>query len=1622
MTSESSSPRKIQTPEAQERKDSPQVKEPPSQALGQLQEETLTELKALLRTNENGSSLKKHLVEKDELSEFLFAKAPEEFLLSHTKAELVEIVNGASQAIDSYLSEDGKLAVHRSSLQSGVTHFFMALGDRPFIINSLRECLLAFGGNISVILHPIIIREGYRISLSFVELTSVSEEESRILQKHLEQTLKHVVSSTEDFTSMLVRVETVARLLESTTQTPPEQQGYQRECAEFLRWLTNGGLIFVGSASWNRSQLEPRKQSVDPDTALGVVRLEGTFSERLVEELREDLQHLLSENLLIDICRVRSESYVQRRSPMLAISLRELAVDGSTQAVHQVVGLLTSKALSEEASAVPFIRRKLHDLLTLEGAIENSHDYKNIVNIFDSMPKDEVLCLSVPSLRSLVHTILDIQNKNETRVSIKFDHGKRSASVLIVMPRDRFNSEVRHHLQRHIENTFGAPLGSSEYFLDLSNKPHARFYFHIPLSERTMPQIDLARLKLEVGELTQTWLDRLEDRILRSNQFRQPGQIWKRYRYAFPEEYQALQLVEDCEHDIRVLEGLDYETTPRVSMRPAAEREDGSFTLVVYNLGHDLTISEAFPVLDNVGLEVLSERAFQVTPSRKPPVFVHRFVVRPRGNTYITPNTFEMYLAPGLSAIFRAQVHNDPLNSLLIQANLDIHAIRLLRAYTGLLWQVNKFATRSAILNALAQVPAAANQLWNLFEIRFNPHHGASLESREKRFRVSMSTFQDSLRDVQDITHDRVLRALASLLEHTVRTNFYRNESTIALKLDSKNIDGMPEPRPHFEIYVYSEFVEGVHLRSGPIARGGIRWSDRVQDYRTEVLDLMKTQRIKNALIVPSGAKGGFIVKQLPEERDEQRAAVKSAYQLFIRSLLSVTDNRVEGEIVHPENVICHDEEDPYFVVAADKGTATYSDVANKIAVDEYQFWLGDAFASGGSEGYDHKLYGITARGAWESVKRHFHNIGLNFVNKDFTAVGIGDMSGDVFGNGLLMSDRFQLVGAFNHRHIFLDPNPDSKISYQERKRLFETPGSQWSDYNQELISDGGGVFGRFEKEIELSPAIRRALGISDSVPETVDGETLISLILKADVDLLWNGGIGTYVKSKHESNADVNDGTNDRVRIDAEELRARVVGEGGNLGFTQRARIEFARKGGNIHTDAIDNSAGVDLSDHEVNLKILFRQLMQEERLTCEERNDLLRQIGPDVVEKVLLHNKNHALSLTLGFSRSKKNIDYFRTLIRELVRKKYINRRLEQLPEDEELIERSSHRQGLWKPELAVSLGGVKLWIKEEFLATSLPEDPLLEAYLLDYFPKTIQEQYRAEILAHPLARHIATTEAMNQLIDMVGITFVHRMCLNHSTSVVEVMKCTLAAELLLGARKLRKALFELDSFDTNQVFRKLLEELHDVLREVTAWFLNFHQHLTLKEMVELYRDSYRTLADAPLEVLAGTEREMYQLRLHKYGEQGLGEQIAQAFALFPRISVHLEMLWATRQSSCELSSVAGRTSEIIENLGLEALLSLETSIDTRDKWETELVLNAYQNMRRSVSSLACEMLTHEATWEDLCKEPRFLQAIESVKTIIDEAHDGSNEAVGVAVVAQHLLRLPKMLGKMRKQSESH
>jgi glutamate dehydrogenase len=1478
------------------------------------------------------------------LSDFLnhfFSRNSGDSAATKQATEIAMTVSSALKCLAKLKNQQDRLVIDIVPLE-GATQLFIALDDCPFIISTIAERLSDSEAAVTGFVHPVLVHEDSVVALSLIELDGELKSDSPLIDQLFKSltTLKQVV---KDFDAMKSSVLSFSNQLTPTLLPSEFGDVDASEIQGLLEWLVDGSFFILGTKRFTSS-------SASSESELGLWLVPGAYSDAVGAEIAEDVASLSSQSLSFSMRKLRSFSTVHRPAVLLHI----LVQPPQGAATLSLVGYLTSKAWTRECQDIPVLRQKVSRLLQEEAVIPNSHDYKYMVEIVDNMPTDEALACTSQQLQLLIHLSLGVFSREVTRSLTYVDNLNRRALTMVVFPPERYSAAARAVIQECIEGNFDSVRGSSEVHIDSSKRQQFRLYVSTPLPREVAPKFLSEKLSEIISQATLTWQEKIFERL--ESIGTDPWTIYP--ADGFSAEYQASVTIEEAIEDASIIQKLSPESPVAVWLSPSMNSPQRG-VISIFSLRPELSISKAIPVLENVGFEVLTAHSYECK-TLVSTVNILKLESRPYDGSSLDAEAFNISVAPGLSSVLRGTSHNDPLNSLMRSSSLEIREIALLRSYCAHLWQVHKISTKRTMWEALANAPRVARQLWQIFDVKFNPALTLTIDQRITRVAEEEGKFAEHLRSVSDITHDRVLKALLSLIRATVRTNFFSQTDTFAMKLRSSEVELMPHPRPLFEIFVFSPRIEGIHLRSARVARGGIRWSERIDDYRSEVLGLMKTQKVKNVIIVPSGAKGGFIIKQLPRETSQVPAAVEAGYREYIRALLSIADNYSGVEVMHPTGLVVHDQRDPYFVVAADKGTATFSDIANSIAQNEFHFWLEDAFASGGSAGYDHKKYGITAKGGWECVMRHFRDTALDYINRPFSVIGIGDMSGDVFGNGLLLSKQMTLIAAFNHKHVFVDPSPDPRRSFDERLRLFSLPRSQWSDYDQSLISKGGGVFGRFDKEITLSPELRAILSVPPETPSAVDGEQLISLVLKAPVDLLWNGGIGTYVKAINESHSDVNDGTNDNVRINSVELRAKVVGEGGNLGLTQRARIEYSEHGGNINTDAIDNSGGVDLSDHEVNLKLLLNPLIRAATLTIEARNSVLKEIAPEVVSSVLNHNRDQALMLSISREQSKRSIEGYRSLIRDMHRQGFLDRNRDGLPDEAELDDRVAEKVGLYRPELAICGAATKMWIKENIRDSELCKDPHLDRFLIEYFPVAIRERFKDAVLSHPLRLDIVASEVVNSLLPAVGLSFVHGLTSMHGATVAAVMKSILAADRILGADVLRRNLTKLDTVEEASQFLTVWHDMGAALREASAWLLNYHgSSLSLGEMISLYSDSFDTLVEYTGEVFTGQELVRFERRKAQYLQLGVSEADAVSFAVYRRMLPILEVLWSSRQFNQDVRTVAITFSKVLEELGVNTLLKYESILEASNKWEQELITGSFQEIRRSVSLITGQLL---------------------------------------------------------------
>jgi glutamate dehydrogenase len=1130
---------------------------------------------------------------------------------------------------------------------------------------------------------------------------------------------------------------------------------------------------------------------------------------------------------------------------------------------------------------------------------------------------------------------------------------------MVILPRRKFSGEVRRNIQAALVESYDGQL--LNYYLTMGEGEQARLHFYIAADADNVERVDIAELRAEVRAAIRSWTERLTVALEERHDRGRTAELAERYGSAFSSAYRAASDVTDAVDDIESLEALRLSGRRQVGLHDLDPHQPFTYRLKVFDQLTRYVLSDVLPVLENLGFRVLTADAYDIQPEDEPDeITVHSFLVQVPEEWEIEPESAESRVSDAFFAMQNGWAENLGINNLILSAGLTWRQVALIKAYGAYAFRIGAVSSRLGLRRPLLEQPAAAGLLFGIFEALFDPGFKGD---RSKAIVALEDEFGRMLEDVRSIEDDRTLRRLLELVKATVRTNYYQAEfnrhpeRAIALKFDCPRLEFMPKPRPMHEIWVSSARTEGAHLRMGDVARGGLRWSDRQEDFRLEVLGLVKTQQVKNAVIVPAGSKGAFVVTRPPMDPQERRTAGVDSYRDFVGALLSLTDNVVEGEIVHPPDTVIRDKDDPYLVVAADKGTATLSDTANELA-EQYGFWLGDAFASGGSKGYDHKAMGITARGAWECVKRHFREMGTDTQTDEFTVAGIGDMSGDVFGNGMLLSRTIRLTAAFDHRHVFLDPDPDAESSWLERQRLFDLPGSSWDDYDRSLISSGGGIWERGDKSIPLSPEIRTALGVDD---ETLNGDALIRAILRAPVDLLWNGGIGTYVKASSETHVDVGDPGNDSVRIDATELRARVLGEGGNLGLTQPARVQFALRGGRCNTDALDNSAGVDTSDHEVNCKILLASAIEAGVIDPEDRDRLLQEASDDVASRVLRNSYWQSLAVSLDEHRVRNRPQTFRDSLAALERSGLLDRGLEFLPGTEEILEREEQGQpALVRPELSVLLAYAKLQLKDALLTSDVGAGQGLVALLQQYFPAGIREAVGDELLAeHRLARHIAVTLLTNLIVDLHGGTGMLQLLRDTHRDPADVARAWYVAWQVSGGAEILGEILAPESTVPAGVQSSWLLRASAAIDTATRWLLaNADLGRDLDELLERYGEPVSVLTGSLMDLLSEGKRAEVETRISVYKTDGMTDRLARRFVALEYLDGLLPVAQLARDAEFDASLVGRVYFGLAGEVDFPWMQDRLADLPGADRWQLraarELALDLEAARRRIVRRL--------------------------------------------------------------------
>jgi glutamate dehydrogenase len=1419
--------------------------------------------------------------------------------------------------------------------------------DSPFLVDSVSEELTARGLEIRLVIHPVIgverdehgrIRRvvharqaATRESVMHFETgRHLPVEQLRELEERIRRILRDLQAAVRDFAAMNDRVPRMVEAAQAATGRYSQDE--VDEVVLFLWWLLDGNFVFLG---YREYVIENDTIAVAHDAGLGILGHDerSRFASPVpLATIDSALRDRLIGGSLLDVSKTNRFSTVHRRTKMDDITVKRVAPDGMITGHLRLVGLFTRKAYMAPASRIPILSRKLRQIAAAEDLLEGSHDHKTLVELFESFPKDELFVAGEEKLRETLVRLLDLQERKHIQLFVRPDMQEGRVAILVALPRDRFNAELRHRLQDMLQRRYGG--SSVDYHLSLTEEEQALLHFAVHV-EGQIPEVSFAELEHEVVALARTWDDRLRERLATLHGEERGNALADEYAERFPDYYKSSNdislAVVDIEHFERLKQGEPFV----VGLKNEREAGQPQTRVGLYKTGGKVRLSDFMPILRALGLTVIEEVPTRLSGGDGE-TFLHDFGVLDENERPLNLAEVGDRVAECIAAVWRGDTESDSLNRLVVKAGLSWRQVAVLRAYRTYRLRVGASFGVDYKNEAYARNPHIARKLDRLFELRFDPAQERD-EEAEQAIRTEILADLDA---VKSLDEDRILRAQLGLIEATVRTNAFRSPDHprldrapyLSFKLDSARVPDMPKPCPLFEIFVYSPEIEGIHLRGGRIARGGIRWSDRREDYRTEILGLMKAQMVKNAVIVPVGSKGGFVLKRTPTTKDELKAQVVEQYSTLIRGMLDLTDNLVDGTVVHPPEVRVLDAGDPYLVVAADKGTATLSDTANAIAA-EYAFWLGDAFASGGSSGYDHKQLGITAAGVWESVKRHFRELGHDVLTTPVTVAGIGDMSGDVFGNGLLYTDTLKLVAAFDHRHVFIDPDPDPEASHAERKRLFQLGGSSWDDYDRAVISAGGGVWSRQEKSIPLSPEARRALGVEIEFATPAE---VVSAILRAPVDLFWNGGIGTFVKSSSETNADVGDRANDAIRVNGGELRARVVGEGGNLGFTQKGRIEYAQTGGRINTDAIDNSAGVDCSDHEVNLKILLDIAVAAGDLTTKQRNDLLRAVEQDVARHVLYDNYLQAQILSQEVAVSADRLDAYEELMKQLESQDLLDRELESLPSSEQMAERARDGQGMARPELCVLLAYAKRSLEQAIRRSPLPDDPYLDADMERYFPPKVVERFGHLVARHPLRADLASTILANAVCNDQGITFASRLVAETGAEAAEVVRAYRIAREVTGAVARWDDVEALDGKIDPVLQNVLMVGVDTLVEDVSRWYLLNAPSTPLGEAVELAKP----LVDELSKVIEKTGSERWRSAreaiVQELVREGIEERLARRHAYQPELAHAPDIIAVARDTGRSLEDVANAFFLAGERLHLDWLERRLVELPEASRWQ--------------------------------------------------------------------------------------
>lgn len=1525
----------------------------------------------------------------------------------------------------------------KGDLKSLYTLIDIVNDDMPFLVDSVVAYLDKFGVEIKNIIHPTFLisrdkngklnniaadENSKRESLIQIHIDKVSSESDiQLIESNIEKILKTASIVVSDWKSMVALTDKAAEQINNAANITKNIE----EIKEFVSWVGGKNFILLGAREFDINKDKNGEYNLEEvsGSSFGVFRSKyDDFKPQVRNSSFVEVGDSVDNPYIIEVLKSRYRSKIHRATNAERIRVQKFSPDGKVIGEFRFIGLFTSATYYETVYSIPLVRDKVRKVIEDSGYTKGSHNYKDLSAVLESYPRDELFQIGEKDLLNNATGIVAICGRTKVRFFSRRDKFNRFVSCLIFIPRDQSNSVMRRAIREYLADIYRGVMADS--FVQITESNLIRLHITIR-TDGVIPDVDQSMVEKEITKMTKVWSDDLVDSISAKFGDEKCMSLYDQYKNAFSVSYVNRFDPRRAAIDIsRIEECLEYDKALFNLYKSTDLLPKDVSELKIFSPEKKMILSDIMPILESFGFNVIQEHTYainvkkdgKVKPSRK--IWIHYFHLHLSKDGHEFSEKIKINFEKTISAIWQEVAQVGPLNRLIPTLNLSWKQVYMLRSYNRYLYQTGFRFDQAYVSDVLVKHNNITTMLVNLFETKFDPLLKLNSEERQNEIEDISDKIEKSIINVKEITDDAVLRRFFGVIKATLRTNYYQPDELnvfkgyVSFKFDCKQVVGLPLPLPHAEIFVYSSKFEAIHLRGGEVARGGLRWSDRHEDFRTEVLGLMKAQMTKNAVIVPVGSKGGFVLKSdlSGRSRDEIQQEGIRCYKTFLSGMLDLTDNVVNGKIKHPENVIRYDASDPYLVVAADKGTATFSDIANEISA-KYNFWLGDAFASGGSVGYDHKKMGITAKGAWVSVMRHFRERGLDTQSQEFTCAGVGDLAGDVFGNGMLLSQHIKLVAAFNHMHIFFDPKPNVEKSFIERKRIFNLPRSSWMDYNKSLISKGGAIFERNAKIIKISPEIKEVLAIEE---DELTPNDLIRAILKSPVDLLWNGGIGTYVKAESESDQEVGDRANDALRINGNELRCKVVGEGGNLGLTQKGRIEFALTGGSINSDAMDNSAGVDCSDREVNIKIALIAAMRSKKITLKERNKFLESMTDEVSVLVLEDNRLQTQAISIARLQGVAPLGDQSRFLNRLEKTELLNREIEFLPSRKEIEKRQVDKIGLTSPELCVMLAYSKMDIYQQLLTSDLLKDKYFESELFAYFPKAMQKKFAEEISSHQLRKEIIATQITNFIVNRVGIVFVNRVCHDSGFSLADVVKSLIIACDSFGLGETWKEIESLDGKITIRLQMQMFLSANKLLERSVMWLLRNNAKGDLSSIITRFKNIANELGSVFPQVLAKASRESFERKINQYQLNDIDRKLAARIAAMDPIASAFDIAEISAASNFDLKTIAKIYFAIGTRFSLKWLRSKVSALALEGHWQKLSSKTILEDLYSYQVLIAKQVVDFNSEEKNLCEVKSVNEWIENSSFLVDrfdnfvsEVKSSPNPDLSVFVVALNRLK---------------